>query len=83
MGFGGRDEDETLFLCVGGVSFCLPQKQTRSWKPSKGREAAGAGWQENQIESNLTRWKAVFPPTRPGLQDWLTYLFPQLQYERD
>lgn len=72
-GFGGDDEDETLFLCVG-VSFCLSQKQTRSWKPSKGWEAAGAGWQENQIESNLTWWKAVFPPVSPGLQDWLKYL---------
>lgn len=71
-GFGGHDEDETLFLCVG-VSFCLSQKQTRSWKPSKGWEAAGAGWQENQIESNLTWWKAVFPPVSPGLQDWLKY----------
>ena len=64
--------------CVGG---CLSQKQTRSWKPSKGWEAAGAGWQENQIESNLTQWKAVFPPACPGLQDWLKYLFPQLHYE--
>lgn len=71
-GFGGHGEDETLFLCVG-VSFCLSQKQTRSWKPSKGWEAAGAGWQENQIESNLTWWKAVFPPVSPGLQDWLKY----------
>lgn len=72
-GFAGHSEDKTLFLC-GGVSLCLSQKHVRAWKPSKGQEAAGAGWQENQTESNLTRWKAVFPPARPGPQDWLKYL---------
>ena len=60
-GFGGHGEDETLFLC-GGVSLCLSQKQIRSWKPSKGQEAAGAGRQENQIESNFTWWQAFSHP---------------------
>lgn len=44
MGFGGRDEDETLFLCVGGcLSVFLRSKLAPGNHPKGGRRPALGG----------------------------------------
>lgn len=47
------------------------KNQSRSWKPSQGREAADAGCRENRIEPQSV--ESISPSACPGLQDWFKY----------